>query len=309
MIEKTHVTRLAPSPTGALHLGNARTFLVNWALARQRSWTVLLRIEDIDHPRVKPDTIDDARTDLLWLGLDWDDQMPLQSTQLDPCRAALQQLGAKSLIYQCHRTRSELAASAPNEGDQAVRADASNRPDTAGSLVHDPDLQTTWRLLVHDGLIDVEDAVSGHTAVDVAADCGDFSVWTRRGVPAYQLAVAVDDARQGVTQVVRGDDLLPSAARQQLLLGHLELPVPCWWHLPLLRGPDGRRLAKRHGDTRLSRWRHQSPERVIGLLAAYCGVVEVPVPMTAAQFADDFNMDTLPHDDVTVQESHLQWLD
>jgi glutamyl-tRNA synthetase len=309
VIEETHVTRLAPSPTGALHLGNARTFLVNWALARQRSWRVLLRIEDIDHPRVKPGTIDDTRSDLHWLGLNWDQEMPLQSTQLGACRKALHHLGAQGLIYPCQRTRRELAASAPNEGDRVIRADAASRPVMAGAPHPNPDPRTTWRLLVQEGLVDVMDQFRGTAQIDVAGDCGDFSVWTRQGVPAYQLAVAVDDARQGVTQVVRGDDLLPSAARQQLLLHHLDLPVPCWWHLPLLRGPDGRRLAKRHGDTRLSRWRHHPPDRVIGLLAAWCGVVDDPVPMSAAQFADDFTMDKLPHDDVIVQESHLQWLD
>ncbi len=303
------ITRLAPSPTGALHLGNARTFLVNWALAVQRGWRVLLRIEDIDHPRVKPETIDSTRDDLAWLGLTWDEEVPLQSTAPQAASAALQALGAGGLVYPCDRSRAELTASAPNEGDTQVRATADMRPADAGQPVATPATNRTWRLLVAPGVTCVHDAFAGTHDIDVAADCGDFAVWMRSGTPAYQLAVAVDDAHQGVNHVVRGADLLSSAARQQLLLDHLHLPTPTWWHLPLLRGPDGRRLAKRHGDSRLARWRHGGPERLVGLLASLSGIVDTPKPMTAAAFAEAFDVTRLPKEDVIVQEDHLTWLD
>lgn len=303
------MTRLAPSPTGALHLGNARTFLANWAMARKCGWGVLLRVEDIDHPRVRPGAIDQTREELAWLGLDWDEEAPLQSTDLEPCLEALRTLAAKGLIYPCDRTRAELAPSAPNEGDGSVCAHASLRPPGAGTPCNAPTMSRTWRLLVDSGAEPIVDAFSGPSEVDVASDCGDFAIWTRSGVPAYQLAVTVDDARQGVTQVVRGDDLLPSAARQQLLQRHLGLPTPTWWHLPLLRGPDGRRLAKRHGDSRLARWREGSPERVIGLLAMFSGLTDDLCPMDAATFASSFSIDHLPAHDIIVTPAHLAWLD
>jgi len=303
------ITRLAPSPTGAVHLGNARTFLVNWALARRHQWRVVLRIEDIDHPRVKPETIDSTRRDLEWLGLTWDEEVPLQSTAPEAAWAALQQLADQGLVYPCTRTRAEFAASAPNEGDGVSRASASLRPETAGAPCTDVDEHTNWRLLVGNGTVEVNDLLLGANQIDVAADCGDFAVWTKRGVPAYQLAVAVDDARQGVTQVVRGNDLLPSAARQTLLLQHLNLPIPTWWHVPLLRGEDGRRLAKRHGDSRIGRWQHDSPDRLIGLLASWSGISQTPEPMSADAFADAFDLETFPTEDVVVREADLTWLD
>ena len=283
---------------------------MNWALARQRGWQIILRVEDIDHPRVKPGTIEHTRRELAWLGLDWDNEVPLQSTQLEPCVEALQVLGASGLIYACDRTRAELAASAPNEGDGELCVHASTRPPAAGAPVPAPEIDRNWRLMVNEGLESVIDAFSGTRDVDIACDCGDFAVWTRRGVPAYQLAVTVDDARQGVTDVVRGDDLLPSAARQQVLQRHLGLPTPpTWWHLPLLRGPDGRRLAKRHGDSRIARWNAAGPERVIGLLASFSGLSDDPQPMDATTFASTFAIDRCPTDDVVVTPAHLAWLD
>ena len=278
-------------------------------MAHQRGWGVLLRVEDIDHPRVRPGAVDQTRDVLTWLGLHWDEEAPLQSTALEPCIEALRTLAGKGLIYPCDRTRAELAASAPNEGDGAVCAHASLRPPEAGTPYDSPTMHRTWRLLVDSGHEPVLDAFRGPTEVDIAGDCGDFAIWTPSAVPAYQLAVTVDDARQGVTQVVRGDDLLPSAARQQLLQRHLGLPTPRWWHLPLLRGPDGRRLAKRHGDSRLTRWRDGSPERVIGLLAMFSGLTDDLRPMDAATFASAFSIDRLPPHDITVTPEHLAWLD
>lgn len=296
-------TRLAPSPTGSLHLGNARTFLVNWALARRRGWRVLLRIEDLDGPRVKPEARDGIMRTLEWLGLDWDEGPVTQSDDLEPYRAAMRALAAAGRAFPCGLTRGELAASAPQEGDHELRYDPGLRP-AAWSRDFEPGGGVNWRLLVEPGATPFADLFAGPQSPDVSAIVGDFIVWTKRGVPAYQLAVVVDDHRQGVTHVVRGDDLLDSAARQLLLFRALGLgPEPVYCHLPLVVGPDGKRLAKRHGDTRLERWRAAGapPEEVVGLLARWCGV-EAEGSLSASEFAEAFDLAKLPRERVVFRE-------
>lgn len=304
-------TRLAPSPTGALHLGNARTFLVNWALARQQGWHIVLRIEDLDTPRVKPNALVDTIDILAWLGMDWDSGPVIQSHDLTPYRKAMQTLASKGLAYPCALSRSEIeaAASAPQEGTQEVRFPPELRP----ALQPVPfDLEdTNWRFACPEQVVRFTDGVRGPAEVDPHAEVGDFVIWTRRGQPSYQLAVVVDDHRQGVTHIVRGDDLLGSAGRQILLYQALELgALPKYLHLPLVRGQDGRRLAKRHGDTRLTTYREQgiAPERVIGLLAFWCGISPNRQPMTPDEFRERLRTDTIsPHDIVFTQEDE-RWL-
>lgn len=271
------MTRLAPSPTGALHLGNLRTFLVNWLMARQRTWRIVMRIEDLDTPRNKAWATDEALRVLEWVGIDWDEGPFVQSTDLSAHRGAMERLAREGVAYPCALTRAQIeaAASAPQEGSGAheVLFPASLRPAT-GPRAFD-DAQTNWRFVAPDREVAFEDEFAGSQRLNPARTVGDFVVWTSRGQPAYQLAVVVDDARQGVTHVVRGDDLLDSAARQVLLyeaLGVGEPPAYC--HLPLVVGPDGKRLAKRHGDTRVTRYREMGvrAERVLGLLGAWCGV-------------------------------------
>lgn len=267
-------TRLAPSPTGALHLGNARTFLVNWALARRGGWRILLRIEDLDGPRVKPDAAEGILRTLEWLGLDWDEGPLVQSTDLEPYRQAMRALAAAGAAFPCALTRGQIAqaASAPQDGAHELRYDPSLRPRAWSREFSE---EGNWRFLAPSAPVSFIDAFHGPQAVDVSAVVGDFIVWTKRGVPAYQLAVVVDDHRQGVTNVVRGDDLLDSAARQLLVFRALGLsPEPEYLHLPLVTGPDGKRLSKRHGDSRLDLYRGLgvSREAVIGLLARWCGI-------------------------------------
>lgn len=315
-------TRLAPSPTGALHLGNARTFLVNAALAAQQGWTTVLRIEDLDTPRVKPGVIDETIETLRWLGLTWDEEAPLQSADLDPYRATMRTLAQLGLIYPCERTRRDIerAASAPNEGDAETRFGPELRPDgfRRGDARAFDQEDVNWRFAVEPGKpVVFDDQFSGPQTHDVAASVGDFLVWTKRGQPSYQLAVVIDDARQGITQVVRGDDLLPSAARQSLLWGALDdelgfAPYPAQWHLPLVRGADGRRLAKRHGDTRISHYRSLGvpAERVIGLVAWWSGVDSEagPSPMSMGAFAEAFDARTMSRADCVFTEAEDRWL-
>jgi glutamyl-tRNA synthetase len=309
-------TRLAPSPTGALHLGNARTFLINWALARQNGWRIVLRIEDLDGPRVKPEAIEGTIDTLRWLGLSWDVGPIVQSQDLSPYRAAMAALAGRGLAYPSEVTRSQLedlaaaeAASAPQEGSHEVPFPAHLRP-ALGSRGFD-DEQVNWRFAVPPDSVSFEDAFAGSQTFTPSRTIGDFIIWTRRGHPAYQLAVVVDDARQGITHIVRGDDLLESASRQLLLYQALGLaPEPAYTHLPLVRGTDGRRLAKRHGDTRLQHYREQgvSAERVVGLVAAWSGILAAPEPMAAADFARAFRLHKLPRSDITFSPEDDAWL-
>lgn len=290
-------TRLAPSPTGALHLGNARTFLVNWALARRNGWRIVLRIEDLDGPRVKPEAVSGIQETLRWLGLDWDEGPLIQSEDLSLYRRAVAALAEKGLAFPCELTRAQIAAaaSAPQDGAHELRYDASLRPKSWDRRF--TDAATNWRFVVPDAPVPFHDAVAGAQSPNPARIVGDFIVWTKRGAPAYQLAVVVDDHRQGVTRVVRGDDLLDSAARQLLLYRALGLaPEPAYAHLPLVVGPDGKRLSKRHGDSRVDRYRGRGapPEAVIGLLARWCGLEAPGGRMSAREFLAAFDLSRLP---------------
>ncbi|MCA9291086.1 MAG: hypothetical protein KDA25_08155 [Phycisphaerales bacterium] len=305
------ITRLAPSPTGALHLGNARTFLVNWALARRQGWTIRMRIEDLDGPRVRPDAAEDVLDILRWLGLDWDGDVLHQTTDLAPYVEAMRRLAAAGCAYPCAATRREIeqAASAPHAGEHELRYPPALRPDLDRPHPFDaPD--TNYRFVVPDESIVVDDAFAGRTTHRPYDEIGDFVIWTKRGAPSYQLAVVVDDLRQGVTDVVRGDDLLPSAARQALLYRALGAVEPRWCHLPLVIGEDGRRLAKRHGDTRVETYRASgvSADRLIGLLACWSGIVSAPEPMTATTFRDAFRLDRVPTTPIIYRSTDHAWL-
>ncbi len=293
---------------------------MNAALARHGRWRTILRIEDLDTPRVKPGAIGNTRETLRWLGLAWDEEVAVQSEDLGPFREAMRMLAARGLVYPCDRTRGDIerAQSAPNEGDGETRFPPDLRParHVAGEPRDFEDAGSNWRFAVEPGTVEFEDEFSGPQSHDVAGTAGDFLVWTKRGHPAYQLAVVVDDARHGVTQIVRGDDLLPSAARQKLLWDALGIvrPFPVQWHLPLLRGTDGRRLAKRHGDTRIDHYRSLGvpADRVIGLIASWCGVDPAGngarTPMSAEAFFESFDPGRMPRTDVVFTEADDRWL-
>lgn len=304
-------TRLAPSPTGALHLGNARTFLINWALARRCGWRIVLRIEDLDSPRIKPGAIEATIDILRWLGIDWDEGPIIQSHDLAPYRAAMTTLARVSLAYpsELSRTEIEAAASAPQEGMHETPFPASLRPPLLPREFDRED--TNWRFVVAPGTVDFHDTFAGPQRLDPAATIGDFVIWTKRAQPSYQLAVVVDDARQGITHIVRGNDLLDSAARQLLLYRALDLSLePTYTHLPLVRGQDGKRLAKRHGDTRIESYRASGvpPDRIIGLIAAWSGIIPLPESMTAPAFADLFDLNTMSRSDVTFTPENDAWI-
>lgn len=306
-------TRLAPSPTGALHLGNARTFLINWAMARQRGWRVRLRIEDLDGPRIKAGAAERAIETLAWLGLDWDDEPTFQSHDLAPYHAALERLAGAGEAYACRCTRAEIAAaalSAPNAGDHEVRYPGTCRPAEPTPAMLDLSTGNAWRLRVEDETVPFVDQLCGDTPHNVQQLVGDFVIATKAGLPSYQLAVVVDDARQGVTHIVRGDDLLFSTHRQLLLQERLAFgPPPEYWHVPMVLGEDGRRLAKRHGDTRVDEYRQRGvpAERLLGLLAEWCGLGP-RAPLSASEFAERFEIERLPREPIVFHSSDDAWL-
>jgi len=294
-------TRLAPSPTGALHLGNLRTFLVNYLLARQRGWKVLMRVEDIDGPRVKPGAAEAMLAELKWLGLDWSEPIKWQLRDMSAYESALDRLAALGVAYPCVCSRKDVltASGAPHAEDGVLVY-----PGTCRGLYASAEEATArtgrpaaWRVKVEAGTIEVADRFAGVRKFDLTQTCGDFVIYRGRGLPAYQLAVVVDDAEAGVDAIVRGDDLLESAARQIYLRRLLDIgPEPAYWHLPLVVGPDGRRLAKRHGDTRLAHYRRlgATPQRLLGLLAAWSGVIGRPREMSLQELLERFDLDRMP---------------
>ena len=286
--------RYAPSPSGRMHLGNLMCCLLAWLSAKSKGGQVLLRIEDLDAvrcPRVYADAIQD---DLAWLGLAADGPTPTvyQSERSEIYQQYYDILLKKGLIYPCFCSRSQLhAASAPHRADGQVVYPGTCRglsPEevTRRALKKAP----AWRVQVPDRVIGFTDGHLGHYEENLAADCGDFYLRRGDGVYAYQLAVVVDDALMGVTQVVRGADLLSSTPRQLWLYETLGLPAPRFYHLPLLLAPDGRRLSKRDGDVSLEQLAARyTPEQIVGRLAYACGLQTEPAPLTPAQLLPDFD--------------------
>ncbi|HEX5051575.1 MAG TPA: tRNA glutamyl-Q(34) synthetase GluQRS [Planctomycetota bacterium] len=293
------VGRLAPSPTGALHLGNARTFLLAWLSIRSRGGTLPLRIEDIDGPRVKSGAAAQVIEDLRWLGLDWDGEPVLQSERLPLYAEAAARLVARGLAYPCVCTRREVeeAASAPHEsGDDGPVYPGTCRgrfPDLASARAA-TGREPALRFRVD---VDAVPFVDGFAGARPGRVAGDFVVQKRDGEPAYQLAVVVDDAAQGVTEVVRAEDLLPSTPRQLLLYRALGLVPPRFVHVPLVVGADGLRLAKRHGDTSLRFLREQgvAADAIVGFLAASCALRPVGQRCRPSDLLADFDWQRVPH--------------
>lgn len=276
-----------------------------------------MRIEDIDSPRVKPWASAQAMEDLYWLGLGWDEgpdvggpHGPYVQTERQPFYDdLLARLIEEGWCYPCNCSRSDIqsAASAPHEGHEGPVY-----PGTcAGWRVGDPvpPAETCyWRFRMPDREVSFRDRICGERTLHLANDLGDFPITRKGGAAAYQLAVVADDHAMGVTEVVRGHDLIPSAFRQLALCEALGWSQPQQIHVPLVVGPDGRRLAKRHGDTRLSRLREAgiAPERVIGWAAHSAGLRETEAPIRAIELLEDFDWDRLVRDEVVTRES--DWL-
>ena len=296
------IGRLAPSPTGAQHLGNARTFLIAWWIIRRSAGTLLLRIEDLESPRRKPWASQQLIEDLQWLGIDWDYgpqaggfPTPLvQSDRLQRYEQVLEQLIDAGHLYPCTCTRRDVeqASDAPHEStpDGNVYPGNCRRRSIAEARQLMADGHPfAWRFRLSSRRDSFVDLFSGQHTADPANQLGDFPVARSPGPPAYQLAVVVDDHDAAVDLVVRGDDLLWSTFRQRAIYHALDWEPPAWWlHPPLVVGPDGRRLAKRHGDTRLATLRQAgvSPEQIIGWLAAASGWIDRYRPLAARELLE-----------------------
>ena len=302
------VGRLAPSPTGAQHIGNARTYLLAWLYVRSRGGRLILRMEDIDSPRIKPGAAQQAIDDLRWLGLDWDEGPDIggphapyvQTERIEHYRAALEQLKGAEQVYPCTCTRTDVAAaaSAPHIGQEGPRYPgtcSSRRAADAQELARQG-APYAWRFRTTSLRQEIHDLVAGKQTCNVSEELGDFVVYKSDGSPAYQLAVVVDDLAMGVTEVLRGDDLLPSAFRQLELYRFFKSQPPVFAHVPLVVGEDGRRLAKRHGDTRISLLRERTvpAARLVGFLAWSAGLRSTKEPVTSQELLADFSLDKLP---------------
>ena len=293
------VGRFAPSPSGRMHLGNVFAALLAWLSVRAAGGEMVLRMEDLDPARCKPAYAEQLKSDLMWLGLDWDREQTLQSRRSEAYAAAFDSLRARGLVYPCYCSRADLhAASAPHAADGRVLY-----PGTCRGLGEAERAaktkQPAWRLAVPNEIFALEDGLQGRFAENLASDCGDFIIRRADGVFAYQLAVVVDDAAGGVTEVVRGCDLLESTPRQLYLYSLLGLRPPVYYHVPMLLAPDGRRLSKRDRDLDLGELRlHCTPEQLLGRLAGACGLTETGAPASAAELVGQFSWAKLQRRDI-----------
>ncbi|WP_224370161.1 tRNA glutamyl-Q(34) synthetase GluQRS [Hyalangium versicolor] len=302
--------RFAPSPTGRMHLGNARSALLGWLQARAAGGQFLLRVEDLDRARCRPQYVDDLMRDMEWLGLTWDETPLFQSARDELYREAQAQLERAGLVYPCFCTRAEIAraASAPHglsdEGPRypgtCARLSSSEISERARTRA------PAYRFRAQPGEVHFVDGLQGSYSQDVETVVGDFVVRRNDGVASYQLAVVVDDAATAITHVLRGDDLLSSTPRQLQLYASLQLRPPEFFHVPLVLGEDGKRLAKREGAFALAELRERDlpPERVLGLLAAWSGLGDGS-PVTLEELVRRFRSESLPRVPVIAQEQTL----
>ena len=307
------VGRLAPSPTGLLHLGHARTFLLAYWHARARGGTLLMRMEDLDGPRVQAHFAAAALADLEWLGLTWDGAPFVQSSAIERLNAAVSQLIASGKAYPCVCSRGDIrtAQSAPHSGSAEPRYPGTcrGRFSSFQEAERVSGRAAGARLLVPEGEICIVDGISGSSTWDVARDVGDFLIAKRDKAPAYQLAAVVDDAAQGVTEVVRGDDLLPSAARQWHVQTALGLPHPAWFHVPLVVDESGRRLAKREADLSLAELRAGGTDpRAIVAWAAQSAGMNGGERCTPSELTPYFDLSRLPREPLCLTPSVVQAL-
>ena len=289
--------RFAPTPSGRMHLGNVFAALIAWLSVRSRDGEMVLRMEDLDTQRTSEEYANLLRQDLNWLGLDYDRETPPQSARSRVYDRYFEQLQEMGLLYPCYCTRSQLhSVNAPHLSDGTYVYPGTCRNLTPAQRAA-MDRKPAWRVVVPDREWSFTDRVQGAYALNLATECGDMVVRRADGVYVYQLAVTVDDGEAGVTEVVRGMDLLSSAPRQMYLQELFGFPHPEYGHVPMLLAPDGRRLSKRDRDLdlgQLQKW--VNAETVIGTLAFSAGLIDRNEPISAKELATVFQWEKLKGD-------------
>ena len=306
MNNQTPVGRFAPTPSGRMHLGNVFAALMAWASVRSKNGEMVLRMEDLDTQRTSADFAEILRDDLNWLGLTYDRETEPQSKRSKVYDRYFDSLRERGLLYPCYCTRSQLhSVNAPHLSDGTYVYTGTCRNLTEGERAAF-DRKPAWRVMVPDKLWTVEDHVQGHYQLNLATDCGDMVVRRADGCYVYQLAVTVDDGEAGVTEVVRGMDLLSSAPRQMYLQELFGFPHPKYGHVPMLLAPDGRRLSKRDRDLDLGQLRtHIKPEQLIGTLAYASGLIDRNIPISAKELAGEFTWKKLKGDSIYLDAAQL----
>ena len=280
------IGRYAPSPTGDLHLGNLRTALLAWLQVRLQNGEFLLRMDDLDKPRVVNGSADKILRDLEWLGLDWDGDVIYQSKRTDLYQDALEQLTQRALTYECFCSRKDIqqAVSAPHGSLGIYTGTCSDLNDELIELKRQHKAPAI-RCRIRSKLIKFEDGCLGEFSRNLAHSCGDFVIKRADGLFAYQLATAIDDMQQGITEVLRGADLLESTARQLYIMRCLDsnIELPVYWHVPLMLDDQGERMAKRDGSLSITEWQanDRSASELIGFLAASIGLIDVEDSVSA----------------------------
>lgn len=307
--------RFAPTPSGRIHLGNILCAMLSWLSVRSKQGKYLLRIEDLDAMRCPRSLADQIEEDLQWFGIDWDDggsaggESWYQSSRTAIYDRYFDVLKDKGLLYPCFCSRAELhTAQAPHRSDGTYIYAGTCRNLTPEQIAEKSKRRSpAWRVRVPDRVVSFIDGCQGVYTENLAQDCGDFIIRRSDGVYGYQLAVVVDDGEMGVTEVVRGSDLLNSTPRQMYLYEQLGFPVPTFYHMPLLTAPDGRRLSKRDGDLDLGvlRERFGRPEPIVGMLAKAAGLRPTAQPVALHELIADFSWDKIPKQDIALPEEIL----
>ena len=300
------IGRFAPTPSGRMHMGNVFAGLIAWLSVKSQGGGMLLRMEDLDTQRTSGEFAEVLRKDLLWLGLEWDEETPAQSLRSDTYTRYFEKLQDLGLLYPCYCTRSQLhSVNAPHLSDGTYVYPGTCRnltPEAQKAFNRNP----SWRVIVPDRIWTVEDRVQGTYTENLATDCGDFVVRRADGVFVYQLAVTVDDGESGVTEVVRGMDLLSSAPRQMYLQELFGFQHLAYGHVPMLMAPDGRRLSKRDKDMDLGYLQQQvKPEQLLGLLAYSAHLIDRLTPISAKELAKEFSWDKLRKEDIYLDISPI----
>ena len=303
MEEKTVVGRFAPTPSGRMHLGNVFAAMLAWLSVRSQKGKMVLRMEDLDTQRTSNEYADVLRSDLTWLGLDWDEETPPQSRRSDVYDRYFAKLREAQLLYPCYCTRSQLhSVNAPHLADGTYVY-----PGTCRNLTQAPaGRQPSWRVKVPDRVWAFRDLVQGEYRENLLTECGDFVVRRADGVYVYQLAVTVDDGEAGVTEVVRGMDLLSSAPRQMYLQELFGFAHPVYAHVPMLVAPDGRRLSKRDRDLDLGQLQKScTAPQLLGALAYAAGLTDRNIPVSARELVDVFSWDKLRRESICIDVAEL----